>query len=136
MYHNFALFVFCQITWCVLSQTSWHALAKAYLHEIKKLVCLKPSLIESCYPQYCCVRSVSSPNLKFLVFCRFANGMVVNDPLQTLYQLMSGRQPIAVKECADLVSFQPISFRLARLPSKTHEVGLSSNRLMPFCIRV
>jgi hypothetical protein len=34
---------------------------------------------------------------------RFANGMVVNDPLQTLYQLMSGRQPIAVKECADQV---------------------------------
>jgi len=30
--------------------------------------------------------------------------MAVNDPLQTLYQLMSGRQPIAVKECADLVS--------------------------------
>lgn len=26
---------------------------------------------------------------------------VVNDPLQTLYQMMSGRQPIAVKECAD-----------------------------------
>ena len=25
----------------------------------------------------------------------------MNDPLQTLYQLMSGRQPIAVKECAD-----------------------------------
>lgn len=31
--------------------------------------------------------------------------MAVNDPLQTLYQLMSGRQPTAVKECADLVSF-------------------------------
>ena len=30
--------------------------------------------------------------------------MAVNDPLQTLYQLMSGRQPIAVKECADQVS--------------------------------
>ena len=29
--------------------------------------------------------------------------MAVNDPLQTLYQLMSGRQPIAVKECADQV---------------------------------
>ena len=25
----------------------------------------------------------------------------MNDPLQTLYQMMSGRQPIAVKECAD-----------------------------------
>jgi hypothetical protein len=35
------------------------------------------------------------------VMLRFANGLVVNDPLQTLYQLMSGRQPIAVKECAD-----------------------------------
>ena len=41
-----------------------------------------------------------------VLFClnRFANGMAVNDPLQTLYQLMSGRQPIAVKECADQVS--------------------------------
>eukprot|EP00095_Tigriopus_kingsejongensis_P000182 snap_masked-scaffold487_size158652-processed-gene-0.14 protein:Tk00182 transcript:snap_masked-scaffold487_size158652-processed-gene-0.14-mRNA-1 annotation:"hypothetical protein Phum_PHUM296360" len=35
------------------------------------------------------------------VMLRFANGLAVNDPLQTLYQLMSGRQPIAVKECAD-----------------------------------
>ena len=35
------------------------------------------------------------------VMLRFANGLKVNDPLQTLYQLMSGRQPIAVKECAD-----------------------------------
>ena len=35
------------------------------------------------------------------VMLRFANGLVVNDPLQTLYQMMSGRQPIAVKECAD-----------------------------------
>ena len=32
---------------------------------------------------------------------RFANGLAANDPLQTLYQLMSGRQPVAVKECAD-----------------------------------
>lgn len=38
-----------------------------------------------------------------LYFFSFANGMAVNDPLQTLYQLMSGRQPIAVKECADQV---------------------------------
>ncbi len=35
------------------------------------------------------------------VMLRFANGLVPNDPLQTLYQLMSGRQPVAVKECAD-----------------------------------
>ena len=35
------------------------------------------------------------------VMLRFANGLAVNDPLQTLYQSMSGRQPIAVKECAD-----------------------------------
>lgn len=38
------------------------------------------------------------------VMLRFANGLAVNDPLQTLYQLMSGRQPIAVKECADQVN--------------------------------
>ncbi len=35
------------------------------------------------------------------VMLRFANGLAPNDPLQTLYQLMSGRQPVAVKECAD-----------------------------------
>ncbi len=35
------------------------------------------------------------------VMLRFANGLAANDPLQTLYQLMSGRQPVAVKECAD-----------------------------------
>ena len=38
------------------------------------------------------------------VMLRFANGLMVNDPLQTLYQLMSGRQPIAVKECVDVNS--------------------------------
>lgn len=35
------------------------------------------------------------------VMLRFANGLAVNDPMQTLYQLMSSRQPVAVKECAD-----------------------------------
>ena len=35
------------------------------------------------------------------VMLRFANGLMVNDPLQTLYQYMTGRQPNAVKECAD-----------------------------------
>jgi len=30
------------------------------------------------------------------VMARFANGLPLNDPLQTLYQLMSGRQPAAV----------------------------------------
>jgi len=30
------------------------------------------------------------------VMTRFANGLSLNDPLQTLYQLMSGRQPAAV----------------------------------------
>lgn len=30
------------------------------------------------------------------VMTRFANGLPMNDPLQTLYQLMSGRQPAAV----------------------------------------
>ncbi len=36
--------------------------------------------------------------------------MAVNDPLQTLYQLMSGRQPIAVKECADQVEIRLLRF--------------------------
>ncbi|XP_066993642.2 protein transport protein Sec16A isoform X2 [Anabrus simplex] len=35
------------------------------------------------------------------VMMRFANGLTMNDPLQTLYQLMSGRQPAAVTCCAD-----------------------------------
>ncbi|XP_044731095.1 uncharacterized protein LOC123294083 isoform X3 [Chrysoperla carnea] len=30
------------------------------------------------------------------VMMRFANGLTINDPLQTLYQLLSGRQPAAV----------------------------------------
>lgn len=33
------------------------------------------------------------------VMMRFANGLAMNDPLQTLYQLMSGRQPAAVTVC-------------------------------------
>ena len=36
------------------------------------------------------------------VMTRFANGLALNDPLQTLYQLMSARQPTAMKQCADL----------------------------------
>lgn len=35
------------------------------------------------------------------VMTRFANGLAVNDPLQTLYQLMSARMPSAMKHCAD-----------------------------------
>lgn len=30
------------------------------------------------------------------VLMRFANGLAMNDPLQTLYQLLSGRTPAAV----------------------------------------
>ncbi|KAI9564384.1 hypothetical protein GHT06_008123 [Daphnia sinensis] len=35
------------------------------------------------------------------VMIRFANGLALTDPLQTLYQLMSGRQPTAVTSCGD-----------------------------------
>ncbi|XP_037073817.1 protein transport protein Sec16B-like [Pollicipes pollicipes] len=35
------------------------------------------------------------------VMARFANGLLHNDPLQTLYQLMSGRQPSCTTSCAD-----------------------------------
>ncbi|XP_055940834.1 protein transport protein Sec16B-like isoform X2 [Argiope bruennichi] len=35
------------------------------------------------------------------VMTRFANSLALNDPLQTLYQLMSGRQPLAVTNVAD-----------------------------------
>ncbi len=37
------------------------------------------------------------------VMTRFANGLAVNDPLQTLYQLMSARIPAAMKNFADQV---------------------------------
>ena len=37
------------------------------------------------------------------VMTRFANGLAINDPLQTLYQLMSSRMPSAMKHCADQV---------------------------------
>jgi hypothetical protein len=33
------------------------------------------------------------------VMTRFGNEMAMNNPLQTLYQLMSGRQPAAVTVC-------------------------------------
>jgi hypothetical protein len=36
------------------------------------------------------------------VMMRFANGLAMNDPLQTLYQLMSGCQPAAVTVCTFL----------------------------------
>ncbi|XP_071488787.1 uncharacterized protein [Diadema antillarum] len=35
------------------------------------------------------------------VMTRFANSLPMNDPLQTLYQLMSDRQPAAVTSCSD-----------------------------------
>jgi len=35
------------------------------------------------------------------VMTRFANGLAINDSLQTLYQLMSSRMPSAMKHCAD-----------------------------------
>ncbi|XP_075226850.1 endoplasmic reticulum export factor secretory 16 isoform X2 [Lycorma delicatula] len=35
------------------------------------------------------------------VMLRFANGLPANDPLQTLYQMMSGREPQAASCCAD-----------------------------------
>ncbi|XP_070532270.1 protein transport protein Sec16A-like [Ptychodera flava] len=35
------------------------------------------------------------------VMTRFANSLPINDPLQTLYQMMSGRQPAAATSCAD-----------------------------------
>ena len=52
------------------------------------------------------------------VMLRFANGLDVNDPLQTLYQLMSGRLPIAVK--VNLILLLKISLwtrKLSQIPS-------------------
>ena len=37
------------------------------------------------------------------VMTRFADSLAINDPLQTLYQLMSARMPSAMKQCADQV---------------------------------
>lgn len=33
------------------------------------------------------------------VMMRFANGLTLNDPLQTLYQLLSGKMPAAITVC-------------------------------------
>lgn len=47
----------------------------------------------------------------FLFQFRFANSsMRMNDPLQTLYQLMSGRQPAAVTVCAFHASNGPLKW--------------------------
>lgn len=43
------------------------------------------------------------------VMTRFANGLTMNDPLQTLYQLMSGRQPAAAT--VSFLSFQKYNFQ-------------------------
>lgn len=40
--------------------------------------------------------SLSESVFLLTVKFRFANSLALNDPLQTLYQLMSGRQPAAV----------------------------------------
>ena len=48
------------------------------------------------------VRLSCEEELHFIfVFHRFANGLAITDPLQTLYQLMSARMPSAMKQCAD-----------------------------------
>ena len=44
------------------------------------------------------------------VMTRFANGLAVNDPLQTLYQLMSARMPSSMKYCVDQVIHLSIYF--------------------------
>ena len=44
------------------------------------------------------------------VMTRFANGLAVNDPLQTLYQLMSARMPSSMKYCVDQVILLYIYF--------------------------
>lgn len=55
------------------------------------------------------------------VMMRFANGLTINDPLQTLYQLLSGRLPAAVtvssRKTTDRTR-RKHTFRLAHLLSK------------------
>ena len=63
------------------------------------------------------------------VMLRFANGLAVNDPLQTLYQLMSGRQPIAVKECAD-ANWGDWRPHLAMILSNARKDGLDLKSIM------
>lgn len=42
------------------------------------------------------------------VMTRFVNDLAINDPLQTLYQLMGARMPSAMKQCADQICSTPI----------------------------
>lgn len=41
--------------------------------------------------------------LFYIFLCRFANSLPINDPLQTVYQLMSGRMPASATVCTACV---------------------------------
>lgn len=63
------------------------------------------------------------------VMTRFANSLEMNDPLQTLYQLMSDRQPAAVTSCADEKwgDWRPhLAMILSNLRASDSEVGIKS----------
>lgn len=62
------------------------------------------------------------------VMTRFANSLTLNDPLQTLYQLMSGRQPAAVTCCVDKKwgDWRPHLAMILSNPSSHTEVDLRS----------
>lgn len=44
-----------------------------------------------------------TPKLLYILLYRFANSLPINDPLQTVYQLMSGRMPASATVCAACV---------------------------------
>ncbi|XP_071821295.1 uncharacterized protein [Apostichopus japonicus] len=63
------------------------------------------------------------------VMTRFANSLDMNDPLQTLYQLMSDRQPAAVTSCTDEKwgDWRPhLAMILSNLRSSDSELGIKS----------
>lgn len=56
--------------------------------------------------------------LFYIFLCRFANSLPINDPLQTVYQLMSGRMPASATVCNRLcIRFHSVSLRI-RPPSR------------------
>ena len=76
------------------------------------------------------------------VMTRFTNGLAINDPLQTLYQLMTARMPSAMKQCADQVRIllsiftlhtllQPLRpFSAQRFTSLCRNLGIGSSRCL------
>lgn len=59
------------------------------------------------------------------VMMRFANGLTLNDPLQTLYQLLSGKMPAAVTVISTIKAsnLNNCCFIFSVLPMRNGETG-------------